>query len=474
MTCSSSLMHRAASRQKPTIWPCAVWSKLARSRSPGWPCWANGSAIGRARNPPLALRVSLLSMAVAALSHLPGNFNFSPVTLNKLTDMPPALAPIRLGYCLSLTGPLADNSRSAQLAHEIWREDINRRGGLLGRPVELVCYDDHADALRVPAIYKKLMDEDKVELVIGGYGTNAVLPAMPLIMERQRFFVGLMGLGVNNALAYPNYFAMIPTGPDPNAALTEGFFALAAQQKPRPTTVALVSADAEFSRNPILGAKTNSEKYGFRIVHDATYPLTTQDFTPVIDAVAESNCDLLFLCSYLADSIGLIQTIYAHRFRPKMVGGGMIGPQNTAVKTTLGPLLNGFVNYEYWQPVPKMIFPGVQQFLNTYQARAGEVGVDLLGHYMAPLAYAQLQVVAQAVETTGGFDDTRLSSYARDTTFDTVMGTVKFGANGEWAEPRVLQVQFQGISGPEVDQFQSGSRQIVVTPPNFASGEVSF
>ena len=312
-------------------------------------------------------------------------------------------APIRIGYCLSLTGPVADNSRSARLAHDIWREDINGRGGLLGRPVELICYDDHADASRVPGIYKRLMDEDKVDLVIGGYGTNSLLPAMRLIMERQRFFVGLMGLGVNNVLAYPNYFAMIPTGSDPNAALTEGFFALAAEQRPRPATVALVSADAEFSRNPILGAKANSEKYGFQIVHEATYPLTTEDFMPVIDAVAESGCDLLFLCSYLANSIGLVRTIHAHPFRPKMVGGGMIGPQNTAVKTALGPLLNGFVNYEYWVPTPERMFPSVQEMLNTYQARADAAGVDLLGHYMAPLAYAQMQVVAQAVA-----DDRRL------------------------------------------------------------------
>lgn len=144
--------------------------------------------------------------------------------------------PIRIGYCLSLTGPLADNSRSARLAHDIWREDVNTRGGVLGRPVELICYDDHGDASLVPGIYKRLMDVDEVDLVIGGYGTNTLLPAMPLIMERRRFFVGLMGLGVNNAFIYPNYFAMIPTGPDPNAALTEGFFALAGQQKPRTAT----------------------------------------------------------------------------------------------------------------------------------------------------------------------------------------------------------------------------------------------
>jgi len=388
--------------------------------------------------------------------------------------VPTAPTPIRIGYCLSLTGPVADNSRSARLAHDICREDINNRGGLLGRPVELICYDDHADASLVPGLYKRLMDEDKVDLVIGGYGTNTILPAMPLIMERQRFFVGLMGLGVNNALAYPSYFAMIPTGPDPNAALTEGFFALAAEQSPRPATVALVSADAEFSRNPVLGAKANSEKYGFQIVHEATYPLTTEDFVPVIDAVAESGCDLLFLCSYLADSIGLVRTIHAHPFRPKMVGGAMIGPQNTAVKAALGPLLNGFVNYEYWVPTPRRMFPGVQEMLNTYQARANDAGVDLLGHYMAPLAYAQMQMVAQAVQATGGFDDAGLSAYARGATFHTVMGDIKFGVNGEWAEPRVLQVQFQGISGHDVSQFRNGSRQIVVSPPNFVSGKLSY
>jgi branched-chain amino acid transport system substrate-binding protein len=167
-----------------------------------------------------------------------------------------------------------------------------------------------------------------------------------VIINLQRYFVGLMGIGVNNMLAYPNYFAMISTGTDPNAALTEGFFETAAQQTPRPQTVALLSADAVFSRNPVLGAKANAEKYGFRVVHEASYPLTTTDFKPALDAVAASNCDLLFLCSYLPDSIDLVRTVQGHSFRFRMVGAGMIGPQNTAVKTMLGPMLNGFVNYE--------------------------------------------------------------------------------------------------------------------------------
>jgi len=79
-----------------------------------------------------------------------------------------------------------------------------------------------------------------------------------------------------------------------------------------------------------------------------------------------------------------------------------------------------------------------------------------------------------AVEATAGFDDASLSAYARSATFHTVMGDIRFGAKGEWPQPRVLQVQFQGISGHEVDQFRNGSRQIVVSPPNFISGKLSY
>lgn len=84
--------------------------------------------------------------------------------------MSSASKPIRIGYCLSLTGPLPGNSRSAQLAHQLWRENVNNRGGLLGRPVDQICYDDQADASQVAGLYKRLMDDGKVALIIGGYG----------------------------------------------------------------------------------------------------------------------------------------------------------------------------------------------------------------------------------------------------------------------------------------------------------------
>ena len=387
---------------------------------------------------------------------------------------PTNVQPLRIGYCLSLTGPLADNSRSARLAHEIWRDDINRRGGLLGRPVELVCHDDQADPGLVPGLYERLMDEDKVDLVMGGYGTGSLAPAMPVIRKRERFFVGLMGLGVNNDIGYPGYFAMIPTGPNPHRALTGGFFELAAAQYPRPTSVALIAADAEFSRNPITGARKNAATHGFDVVFERNYPLSTNDFAPLLEDVASVAPDLLFICSYLSDSIALVRAINDWDYAPKMIGASMIGPQSASVKTTLGPLLNGIVNYDYWLPVSKMMFEGVKELMDEYQSRAVSSGVDPLGYYMAPQAFAQLQVLEQAVTATGSLDDATLIAHTRKANFRTVVGQVKFGRNGEWRHPRVVQVQFQNIAGHDLSEFKRPGRQVVVAPEEFASGDLIY
>jgi branched-chain amino acid transport system substrate-binding protein len=123
--------------------------------------------------------------------------------------------PIKIGYCLSLTGPLASNGWAARLAHEIWEQDVNRKGGLLGRPVQMICVDDETQQAKVTGIYKQLLDDEKVDLVIGGYGDNSVAPAMAIVIERNRYFVTLMALASNTSHNYANFFVMIPTGPHP-------------------------------------------------------------------------------------------------------------------------------------------------------------------------------------------------------------------------------------------------------------------
>jgi branched-chain amino acid transport system substrate-binding protein len=382
--------------------------------------------------------------------------------------------PIRFGYCLSLTGPLASNGNTARLAHQLWERHVNRNGGLLGRLVEMVCIDDETNPKLVPGIYKRLLDDKSVDLVIGGYGDNSVSPAMPLIIERNRFFIALMALAVNASLSYPNYFVMIPTGPHPIEALTEGFFSLAAQQSLRPETMAIVAADAPFSKGPVQGAKTHAEKYGFRVVSEARYPLSASDLTPFIRRLESVTPDILLFCSYLNDSVALLRALVDVRLAPKIVGGAMIGPQNGSIKARLGPLLNGIVNYEYWLPVPKMMYPGVAPMIAEYQALATDAGADPLGYYVAPQAYAQMQVVEQAILGTNSLDDATLSAYTREATFKTVLGDVKFGPGGGWSEARVLQVQYRNIHTTDLADFEKPGTQAVVWPASVASGALIY
>jgi branched-chain amino acid transport system substrate-binding protein len=382
--------------------------------------------------------------------------------------------PIKIGFSMAMTGGLGPNGKSALLAEKIWEEDINAKGGLLGRPVKLIYYDDQTQPATVPGIYTKLLDVDKVDIIMGGYATNMLAPAMPVVMQRNKLFIGLLGLAVNSEFNYPNYFVMIPSGPDPKPSFTKGFFETAMQQDPKPTTVAIVAADAEFAVNASDGARENAKKAGLKIVYDQRYPPSTTDFATIVRAIQATNPDLLIICSYPPDSVGMVLAINEIGFKPKMVGGAMVGLQNTAIKMKLGPLLNGFTNYDFWLPVPKMQFAGNDELLKKYQVRAAAEGVDPLGYYMAPQAYAQFQVLEQAITATKSLDDQKLADYIRANTFKTVVGDVKFGAKGEWAESRVVQTQFQTVKGNDIEQFRNAASQVVISPADYASGKVIY
>src|SRR5688500_15980631 len=188
--------------------------------------------------------------------------------------------PIKIGFSMSLTGPRAANGKQALRGMQIWEEEINAKGGLLGRPIKLVYYDDQSQAAPVPGIYTKLIDVDKVDLILGPYATVPAAAAMPVAIQKNKMIIVLFGLGVTTEFNYKRVFAMIPSGPDPKPSFTTGFFEIAQQQKAQ--TVAFIASDLEFSRNACDGAKTNAKKAGMKTVYDRAYPPSTTDFTPVI------------------------------------------------------------------------------------------------------------------------------------------------------------------------------------------------
>jgi branched-chain amino acid transport system substrate-binding protein len=224
----------------------------------------------------------------------------------------------------------------------------------------------------------------------------------------------------------------------------------------------------------MTGARKNAEQFGLKVVYDAKYPPSTVDFTPIVRAIKAANPDLVYVASYPPDSAGIILAAHEVGLQPKMFGGGMVGLQFAALQTKLGAKLNGVVNYETWVPEPTLDFPGINDFLKRYQAQAEKAGVDPLGHYIAPFAYAYVQVLGLAVEATRSLDQKKLAAYLHGHDLDTIVGKVRFGTNGEWARSRLLVVQFQNVAGSDLEQFKKAGRRPVLFPEEFKSGTLVY
>jgi branched-chain amino acid transport system substrate-binding protein len=386
----------------------------------------------------------------------------------------PAAEPIKLGMTMALTGPLAGTGKGALLGTQMWVEDINAKGGLMGRPVELIFYDDQSNSSTVPGLITKLLDVDKVDLLLSGYATNMVAPAMPIVVQRGLAFVSLYALAVNDNFHYDRYFAIVPQGTDARLEYSRGFYEVAMAMNPKPQTVAIAGADAEYSRIATDGARENAEKHGLKIVYNRAYPPNTVDFAPIVRAIQATNPDLVYLASYPLDSAGMVRAVNEVGLKTRMFGGGLIGLQYASLKQQLGSSLNGIATFDTYVPEPTMQFPGIKDFLTRYQARAGAAGADPLGFYTPPFAYARMQVIAQAVEATKSLDQKRLADYLHTATFKTIAGDMKFGPTGEQPESRVLLVQYQGIEGNTLEQFRQPGKQVILFPPELKSGEFKY
>jgi branched-chain amino acid transport system substrate-binding protein len=380
-----------------------------------------------------------------------------------------AADPIKIGFSTSLTGGLASSGKANLLAQQIWVEQINAKGGLLGRQVTLDYYDDQSSAAQVPAIYAKLLDVDKVDLLMGA-ATNLIVAALPQIMQRQKMVVVLLALGSNDEFKYPRYFQTAAFGPDTKGVISNAFFEIAKSISPRPKTVAIVGADADFSNNAMTGARANAKKDGFDIVYDRTYPPGTTDYSPIIRAIQATNPDLVFVASYPLDSVGIVRAATELGLKAKMFGGAMVGLQYATFLQQLAEKLDRVVNYHLYVPAPTMNFPGIEEFLKTYQARAAQQGTDPLGFYQPPFAYAAMQVIEQAVKATGSLDDGKLADYIHRSEFNTIVGNIRFDAKGEWEKSRLLMIQYQNIDGSGLDQYRTPGKAAILYPPEYKDG----
>ena len=385
-----------------------------------------------------------------------------------------AADPIKIGTGLALTGGGAPAGKMLLAALELWRDDINAKGGLLGRPVEVIYYDDQSTTSNVPGIYTKLITVDKVDLLVGPYGTNFVAPAMPTIINNNKMVISYTAIGINRQYNYPKYFSMVPVGQQGVNAFSKGFFEMAAAQKPKPQTVAILAADAEFAQATAQGAREELKKHGFRLVYDKNYPPSTTDYTPVVRALQATNPDIVYVGAYPPDNVGIVRAANEVGLNPKIFGGAMIGMLITPIKAQLGPVTNGLVISEAFVPSPKLQFAGLADLMKRYQAKAAELKTDPIGFAFVPFGYAAGQILAQAITETKSLNHDKLAAYMHTATFKTVAGDIAYGKDGEWKETRQYLTQFQNVEPNNVEQFRDGRKQPILWPPAYKTGEMIY
>jgi len=378
--------------------------------------------------------------------------------------------PIKIGMSMPQTGGLAGGGNASLLGIEIWRDDVNARGGLLGRKVELVVYDDKSSASETPSIYSKLLDVDKVDLLFAPYATVPTAPLMPLVKSRSLLLIGNFSFQVNSKVGHDMWFNNAPWGPADSWAAS--FLGLG--QKAGGKTVALLAADQEFAQNLAVTARNVAKRLNMPIAFDQAYPPNTVEFSSIIRSLKAAKPDVVYVASYPPDSAGILRAVNEIGIgdNVKIFGGGMVGLQFGAVMENLGSLLNGVVNYNSWLPEPSMYYDGTKAFFETYAKRAVEAKVDPLGYYLAPFGYASGQLVEQAIKATGSLDQKAMAKYLRDNEHKTIVGPIAFSADGERKETATLQAQFRGVVDKNIEQFRGPGKQVILFPEKFKSGDL--
>jgi len=379
-----------------------------------------------------------------------------------------AANPIKIGMSMPQTGTLAGGGKAALVALRMWVDDVNARGGLLGRQVEFIAYDDQSSAATTPGIYTKLLEVDKVDLIIAPYATVPTAPLMPLVKERGLLLMGNFSFQVNHTVKHDMWFNNAPW--NDASSWSDGFFALG--KKAGGKTVAFLASDQEFAQNLANGAKGVAKKMGLKTVYEQNYPPSTVDFSSMVRAIRASKADIVFVASYPNDSVAIVRAVreIGAGDSVKIIGGGMVGLQFTPIMESLGSALNGFVNFNTY--VPGMKYPGIDAYFKRYQERAVEAKVDPRGYYLPPYNYAIGQMLEQAITATKSLDHKKLAAYLRTHEMNTIVGPIRYDATGERAKPSVIQIQFRGIVDKNLDQFRQPGKQVVLDPASMKTGEL--
>ncbi|MBL8358999.1 MAG: amino acid ABC transporter substrate-binding protein [Rubrivivax sp.] len=348
--------------------------------------------------------------------------------------------PIRIGSTLALTGPLSATALVHKLVGEIYIEQVNARGGWLGRKLEWVLKDDQSKPDLARTLYEQLVTADKVDLLMGPYATGAILSAMGVAQRYNKVLVHHT-FGIPSLSKYDGAFPAWSLGSDPaNTVPGTVLDALAAGPKP-PKTVAVVTSKFPSIQFLSAGAREVFKKRGLTEVLFLEWEFGNRDFGPIANRVKDAKPDFVWVGAIGLEGNLLLDAMKKIEYVP---------PQHFYLYPAPGPLVtlpeakNALSVTIFEEHPPFTNAPGAAEFVKTYNERAKAAKLpDTAVEVQAAASYTAWQILDAGVQATKSLDDKAIAAWLRANRVDTLQGKLRFNGPGNYGDDlmRVKQVQ---------------------------------
>jgi branched-chain amino acid transport system substrate-binding protein len=335
----------------------------------------------------------------------------------------PSGTPIRIGQALALTGPFAQTGLIHKMVSEYYVDRLNKQGGLLGRPVQYVLYDDQSKPDVSRTLYEKLITADKVDLILAPYGTASILAAMGVAARYNKVFIQNT-MGVPALAKYKWHFSALVSGPDPSESLPNKILDCYASTGNPPKTVATVTSKFPSAEDMAKGMRTVAEKRGLKEVAFLEYETGTLDYGPLAVRIKEADPDYMFVGCLGVEGNQLLEALSKVGYTPKrhfyLYPAPVLASYGPAERAT------SLTNFEDVAPFIDAS-PEAAEFTKAFDAKAAEAKLPY-PHVdsQASNEYAGWQILVDAIKGTKSIDDAKLAGWLENATIDTLVGKRDF------------------------------------------------
>ena len=361
-----------------------------------------------------------------------------------------AQQPVRIGAALSLTGSYSVLGQNQHRGYQLCTKHVNEQGGVLGRKIEFVFYDDQSQPATAVRLYEKLITQDKVDLIIGPYG-SAVSEAAANVAEKYKMpMVVSVGAATSIFKKGRKYVFMVLS---PAEGFLEGLIDMAARRGLK--TVAFINEDTLFAKSTVQGSIELAKKKGLQVVFVEAYPKGTTDFSALLTKVRAADPDMLGAATFFDDAVAITRQMRELNVNPRMYGV-TVGGDVPRFYELLGRNAEFVYGATQWEP--ELPYPGSKEFYEAYKKEFP--GADYSYHSAA--GYAGCQLLVEAVKRTGSLESEKIRNALLRLETKTVLGSYKVDQDGY--QVGMISVMFQ---------WQEG-RKVIVWPDELATGKPRF